>query len=308
MLHLVETAAVVTAPFYAKDSESLVTALEALLQLPVGKVFLVYDRKSPGRRHAKTALRRMQTAYGSQDRQLTLVEVDTYDTAPRWRLGIVRAFEDEVVKVAFVFPGDIKGVPTAENCAGWAQMLQEAASDTLVLGDYESPEDSFKERFDRLIGHSTVTLLFPRFAREVEQLNHRKLRTEFFVVGRNAYEQFDREMVFFWGTDPTVQLTLSTLSHVSLAVKPPIDLGTIADDPSHRRPLGQLHQIVRFVSQLAVDRMIHEMVAAGNDVDEHLRRYVAMRDILKEIFGRALDTIDDNLEAVRREIEEDANS
>ncbi len=293
MLDPREVVAVVTTPFFVKGPESLITVLEGLSRLPLSRVILLYDRKSPGVQHAKSAFARMKTELETQRKALILHEVDTYDTAPRWRLGIIEALKDDVVQVVFVFPGDTKGEPSAENRAGWSKMLAEAESKALVLGDYKS-NDYFKGEFDVLTGLVAVRLLFPRLHQKLKHLGLSKIRTEFFIVGRDVYHHFETQSAFCWATDPTVQLILSILETDDLTVKRPVWLGPITDDPSHRRLLGQAHQIFRYVAQLVIDRMIHDMVEAGDDVEEHLKRYDDLRRILKRLFDKTLQALEEN--------------
>lgn len=300
MLQPSEITAVETAAFWAKNSDDMVRCLKALLRLPVGRVLLLYDRKSPGQRHVESAHAEMAPLFAAKGRELALLEVDTYDTAPRWRYGIIEALRNKDVQAVFVFPGDLTEDPTEDNHKAWKSMLEATGPDVLVLGDYKC-DDTFKTRFDELIGSKAVQLLFPELHGELAKLENTKLRTEFFVVGRRVFEHFDTKLLYTWGTDPTVQLTLSALQAEGLRVARPLKLGEIRDNADTRKPLGQMHQILRYAHHLAVDRLVHEM-AVKSDGNEPLRRYDALRRALEQLFQATLQALDDNRAELAKEL------
>lgn len=296
MLHPSEIASVVTAPFFARSPGPMITALKELLSLPVERTIFVYDRKSPAVARAKRAFARTRADFEAQGRQLVLREVDQFDTAPRWRLGILQAFEDEVAEAVFIFPGDMLGEPTADQRAGWKEMLANADAHALVLGDYQS-RDRFKTQFDHLVGLPAVEVLFPECIAILRELGQSKIRTEFVIVGRRVFEHFETATTFSWGTDPTVQLILATLTDGNLTIKTPIWLAAFDDDSETRRPLGQMHQMLRYVAELTIDRMMREM-ADTDDEEGQLRKYDELRGVVEEIFRRTLAAVDENRAAL----------
>ena len=288
---MMQVTAVVTTPFFARSAGGVLTALQALSALDVTDVILLFDGKSKGAGHARSAFASMRPVLEDQGKQLFLSEVDLFDTGPRWRIGILEALRNPDVGAVFVFPGDLTKDPSVENLEGWKRMLKAAAPGTLVLGDYDS-EDRFKTQFDELIGFPAIHVLFPELGTRTEGLGQSKLRTEFFVVGRKVFDHFSRAFTSFWGTDPTVQLILSTIESGALSISR-VELGRIHDPAGQRHPLGQMHQVFRYMAQLTVDRMMHEM-AGTRDPSGHMARYDELQGTLKRLFDTTLEALEKN--------------
>ena len=313
MLVQEQLAAVVTAPFFAQGPDSMVRSLAELLALPIGTVAFVDDRKSPGAEHADTAYDYGQSRFPAAGKTLKRVVVDLYDTAVRWRPGILGALSDASVQAVFVFPGDIACLPQptmARLRSGWDEMLRLCGPDRMVIGQYVS-QDRFKTEFDELIGSKSIAILFEGSSLDLSGLGLSMMRSEFFVIGRRAFESFETELRASWGPDPTIQLTISCLRSPSLDVRA-VDLGDFADHAGTRSPLGQMHQVCRFVAQLAIDRIIDEMVDAeiqsqqlGHDDEAklaaQLSKYDRLRDAIWRLSRATLAALDKNRAALERE-------
>ena len=289
-----ELASVVTVPYFPKGAESVVRALRILLGLPVGRVILVFDVKSQaGRSAADWAIAKMCPEFEAQGRELALLEVDTSNTAPRWRLGITEAFKDQLVQLVFVFPGDLDRDPNPENLTGWAQMVADAEPNALILGDYDS-NDRFKKEFDELLAWEAVEVLFPHLCPQLRALGHSKLRTEFLIIGRAAFDSWRQQETFGWGPDPTVPVTLAILEGdllgKNVTVKPPVKLGLIEDNPDQRTPLGQARQLLRFTAALAVARVMAEQ-ASQLKPPAQLPPYRELQAALRKLFDATIHAV-----------------
>src|SRR3990172_1887277 len=96
--------AAVTTAFGASDQEPLRRSLNALERLRFDRVILAVDVKDPHGRRAGQQV--METCGG--DMEVSLLEVDDYGTARRWRYPIRKAFNDDP-KPPWVLhlPGDL---------------------------------------------------------------------------------------------------------------------------------------------------------------------------------------------------------
>lgn len=289
------TAAVVTAPFWLRDPETLARALGELERLDVDPILVVHDARGPSEEPTRRAVREARSRAGPSGPRLVILPVRAGDTALRWRRGVDEAFRTAETAAVFLFPGDLTSEPDEENRAGWVRMLTSGASDRLVLGDFRSP-DEFKTGFDALVLRPLIRALHPELDEAVEGLGLSKLRTEFLVVGRTIYEEFRDRGERRWGPDPTPQLTLAVLASRgpgSVVVEP---TGEVADDPDARVPLGRLFQIVRIAGELVVDRVCQGVRGALDESGpDAVERYVESRHAIARAFSATLDAVDENL-------------
>jgi hypothetical protein len=172
-------------------------------------------------------------------------------------VGLSAALQDEEVQVVFLFPGDLTSTISDTNRAGWRQLVDRCGPDVLVIGEYQT-EDPFKTAFDQRCGLPAMHMLFPEATAQLSTLGLSKIRSEFLLLGREVIRRFDASNVWSWGPDPTPQVLLSTLSHQDLRIEI-VPLGKLGDNPAQRNPLGQLHQVIRYVAALACDRIRAEI-------------------------------------------------
>ena len=299
MVDASKMAAVVTQPFFAKSPDTMERALREILELPIGLAVLVHDRKSSARGYAFDAFREYCPRFEVEGKSLSMLEVDVFDTAVRWRPGVVEALKGPEVGSVFLFPGDMKvkdeGEPITTLRAGWRKMVEAAGPTSLIIGQYES-RDRFKTEFDSLIAHRAVEILFDGLAEGLGALALTMMRSEFLVVGREVFEHFDTGLRHFWGPDPTPQLLLSTLTHREMRVEQ-VWLGEFADDPGTRSALGQMHQIFRFIAELAIDRMVRDK-ADTRTVTEEIETYDRTRADIEVLFQETLRALDENRQAL----------
>jgi len=225
-----------------------------------------------------------------------VVEADAFDTGFRWREGLRAAFQDITVEAVLLFPGDLQSDSSEANREGWRQLVACAEAHVLAIGDYQC-RDRFKSEFDRLWGLPVMQRLFPE---EFERLATRglaKLRSEFFVLGREVLDRFDASDTWAWGPDPTPQVLLSTLGHPDLRVEI-IPLGQVEDDPTTREPLGQLRQVVRYVAELVCDRIRYERVKRPAPEQELAVYDQFRRVILPALYRAMLEALDENRAAL----------
>jgi len=256
-------AVVITVPFFATTATTVTAALEEVSLLPIHKVVLVYDRKSKmGRSIAESVRDSAPAALAVRGATVSALAADQFDTAPRWRHGLLAAFADPRVGAVLVFPGDLQPVgPSAapvlaENRKGWQRLLANATPASFRIGDY-SCQDSFKTAFDRLFCHPLLGLLFPPLAARLASLGSSKCRSEYFVIGRAVFEYVDSVLPFCFGSDPTPQLCLGALEADRFVVES-LHFGAVNDDDAQRKALGLIHQLFRFMSQFVQDRLLRD--------------------------------------------------
>jgi hypothetical protein len=179
-------------------------------------------------------------------------------------------------------------------------MLAAAGRDVLVLGDYQT-EDTFKTRFDDLVTVPVIECLYPDLAASARALGQSKMRSEFFLIGREVFNHFWTTR-FPFGTDPTVELILATLGNQDLTIDR-VHFGEVADDPDCRHPMGQLEQIFRFVVAPAIARIRQETLREDN-----LRAYDGARCELERVFELVLAALDENRDTILKETELAAQS
>jgi hypothetical protein len=259
-------AAVVTAAFLAKDTSGLEIALREVGKLGLRTVVVVYDVKSATAGVVVDLISTAAEEFARCGTPLLPLPVDEDDTGFRWRRGITAAFAIESIAALLVFPGDFAEEPSDKAREGWRRMVQRASPDTLVPGDFQASRESFKDRFDGLVGYPSLDQLFPEAAAELRRLGLQRLRTEFFVVGRVVWTKFCGEG-WVWPFDPTVCLALSAIRNGFRIEVEPIEF---ADEAIYRNPTGQLFQMERFVFYLALNALRVRPVARGADP---LRQY-----------------------------------
>jgi len=299
-------AAIVTVPFWANTPDGMRFAMCELLRFCLGWIIVVFDERSPkGPAIAQDIFNRYKDEAADKGTHLIQQATDHFDTGPRWRVGIKRALKEPGCEAVFVFPGDLKVPPTVkqleENRQGWSHMLDEAARNDLVIGDYTSHDD-FKTVFDKLLGHPITALLFPDLAPSLKAKGHSKLRSEVFIIRRSAFRYAEDCSGFGFGTDPTLQLTLAALQgHLRVT---PEWFGTLTDDDQQRKVLGAIHQLFRFMSQGVVDRLVAEMQActeAGEDQLPAARRLLPVLAEALRLTHAAMETWVRTVEARRTE-------
>lgn len=293
---------IVTVPFFAKAPITL--ALAEALPLNLSRIIVVHDRKGSSATNALAAIESMRAKFQSADVRLDTLAVDEDDTTLRWRRGILAAFEDARVDAAFVFASDFAELPSENTRAGWQAMRSLATKNGLVLGDYHSEPGTFKGDFEDLVGMAAVEAMFPSETSKIRKTGLHRLRTEFFVLGKAVYEQLWRDEII-WTLDPTIDLTLTCLRSPKLALHV-VDLRDFKDDGDARDPLGQLFQMTRFVSQLAINRIRLER-SRKLGTAEQIRRYDALRESIGEAFAVLMRGIDKNRAglAKRKEVSSD---
>ena len=275
--------AVITAPYFSKSTASIDLAITEVTQLGVSGIIVVYDRKGSSGQHARAAVAGVQMA--------RTLEVDESDTTLRTRWGIQEGFRDPTVEAVIVFPGDIDPAhpPSDENRRGWQEMFRQAATNRIAVGDFRSRRNSFKERFDwELIGLPALEEFFPEEAHKIRVVGLRKLRSEFYVLGRGVFEFFMTRGVA-WSMDLTTDFVLAAVSGPGLECVP-VDLGEIHDDEDQRRnPLAPMSQMLRFVAQLALQRI---RLDRAKGIPDHLAVYSELRNRVKRSLDKCVVAID----------------
>src|SRR5262245_7851619 len=113
------TTAVVTVGFWPQDDTGITIALSELATLEIRRVILVHDCKKDGGTRALKALQAVASELDTASTVVELLSVDEDDTTPRWRRGILKAFEDSTTEATFVFPSDFATPPKPTARAGW---------------------------------------------------------------------------------------------------------------------------------------------------------------------------------------------
>lgn len=179
----------------------------------------------------------------------TVVSCDEFETVGRWYRGLRIAFSDEATDKVLVIPGDIEKV---ENPSVFAEalkrMLAERSPSLLSVGDYTST-DKFKEEFDPRFAHPLLEMAFPAEWQIIKAEGIRKVRSEYFCVGREVFAAFLRQGWRWLPLDATFLLMLAAASpsEQGLGIRK-IDLGLVTDTPT-RNVESAVEQVVRFAFQ-----------------------------------------------------------
>lgn len=286
-------AAVVTVAFWAEDSKGITIALRELMRLQIGRVILVYDRNGQGITHTLAALEGFSKEFEDVKIALEGLPVDEDDTTLRWRRGVLRALEEPSIDAVFVFPSDFETPPTDQAREGWREMVDQATSNGLILGDYLAKTGSFKNNFEELVGLAVVEAYFPEEVAKLKSTGLRRIRTEFFVLGRGVLQRV-RAAGTIWTLDPTIDLILACLRSPDLAVSV-VDIDFL-DDDSRRDPIGQFLQMTRFCVMLALNMI--RLTPRETDPAKQIVTYDALRSRLEEGFAALINGIDHNREAL----------
>lgn len=287
-------AGVVTAAFNPDGADEIVIALREAARLGFKRIVIPHEIEGNSGQYVEEAIATVMHDFENAHIVIQKVPVDCGETALRWRSGVNAAFEDPSVECAFVMPSDFSTEVSEELRAGLQKMVLLAERKRLVIGDFlASP--GFKEWFDSGVGFPAVAALYPDQSEKLLQSGQRKLRSEWFILGRDVLERTKRDLLL-WDMDPTVSLVLATDRADDLTLEI-VDLGYFSDNPKTRRPLGQLLQITRFVGQLAVNAIRLEISKGFSDL-EQLQRYDELRSRLDAAFRSCLEGIDVN----RREL------
>ena len=158
-------------------------------------------------------------------------------------------------------------------------MVRQSTRTGLILGDYNAMSGSFKDRFEGLVRRA-IAVLFPTEVDKLRATGLKRFRTEFFIVGREVFERV-RAAGIIWTFDPTIDLTLGMsrkFADLTLEVVNP----QFWDRDDHRNAMGQLNQLTRFVSMLALNRI--RLEPRQSDPAEQLASYDALQNCLKESY------------------------
>jgi hypothetical protein len=252
------TAAVLTTQFNTDNSDLTVRSLKALVGLPgqpVRRILIVHDEKEPnGAALATDAVQRMAEELSDAHVVCETLAVNTYSTARRWWPALCAAFTDRNVDKVLNFPGDLREDLSPEQLATLAAGITAMGPGDLTLFDYQSNDD-FKQMFDQFFLLPLLRVGYPNCLKAIEELNHSKLRTEFFCVGRAPFGSLRGNFGVSWGTDPTIQLVINSLRN-KFSIRS-VHFGDCKDDASTRSdPAGKTLQIVRVGHQILNDRII----------------------------------------------------
>jgi len=289
---------VLTVGFGAEDKAPIQLALDEALKLEPYRVIVVHDRKGRSGPCAAAAVESRGVVYKEAGVPLEVMLVDQDETTLRWRAGVVEnAFNDPAVDMVFVFATDFDKVPTDAAREGWRKMTAAAATNALVMGDYQPKPGSFKDEFHNLVAQPAVEAIFPEHAAALVDTGLRQFRTEFFILGRAVLDTLRRDAIW-WHMDPTTDVALACLRHDELTLKV-VDLGSFEDRADTRDPLGELFQVSRYVFQLIINRIrlersaglsrpgqvrVYEQLLPAIDMAVEVGRYAIRRNLdrLKE--------------------------
>jgi hypothetical protein len=283
---------VTTAQFAMKDPKPLRISLSAQHRIGLRDAVIVHDKQGP----SGPIVRKVVKQYRKRFNRLEAYEVTESETAKRWLPGIRYAFSLNADAVP-VFPGDfVRGLRKSESLQrfidGHKEMLRLASRTRLIVGDYHVRE-LFKDRFDARVTRPLIASLYPDVADRLSRIGLSKMRSEFFVLGKDYFDTFTA-MPFAWSADPTPQLLLAgMLSQKAMEIRT-VDLGDwFRDDRRMRSPLGQLYQMVRIVCALTTDQTRLEQ---RRDLarEEQMRVYRQMRGQLRQAWEHLLSAIDEN--------------
>lgn len=229
----------------------------ARVAAPGAKILVVLEKKIRNK-YAMQGIKRVV----KNRRYCTVVPCDEFETVGRWYRGLRIAFSDEATDKVLVIPGDIEEV---ENPSVFAEplkrMLAEGSPNLLSVGDYTST-DKFKEEFDPRFAHLLLEKAFPAEWQIIKAEGIRKVRSEYFCVGRKVFAAFLRQGWRWLPLDATFLLMLAAASpsEQGLDIRK-IDLGLVTDTPT-RNVESAIEQIVRFAFQTWFN--CHEKVKQGN--------------------------------------------
>lgn len=285
-------ATVITAAYRPASPNELVYALNAALTLGF-PTFLVRDIRGPSEPHVTSAAQQLTAAFADRSVPLQVVKCRADETALRWREGVDHVFfEYPDVDAVMVIPKDFTAPASKILLDGLQQVAALSTRSSLVWGDYDCLP-GFKSRFDYdLVGMPVVEALFPEHAPLLKAQNIRRLRTEFFSLGRDVRQRAWQQGIG-WTMDPTIDFELTAVRNQDLALKV-VDLGRFVDGGATRNALGQLRQMVRYTGQLAVNAIAHAQAQFRDDPAAQTRACDTLRPRISAAFGACLSAIERN--------------
>jgi len=292
-------AAVVTTPFFARDTSTLNYALEELRELPVKRVLILADCKGSGMRQAQRAYEEQKPKFTERGIGLDLLEVDAFDTAMRWRPGIQEVLKE--ADAALLVPSDqtddLTQAQRERQRAACQQAIEAAHQDCFFVGDYRS-KDIFKIGFDAALVYPLVDILFGvEMQAKLKGMNVSKLRSEWLLVGRRFFQRYEK---IGWSPDPTILLLKFAAEHCPEAFHR-FWLSDFGDDSGPRgNPFMLIHQILRCTFALITDRVFYHP-ANSQAQRERLAACVPFRAELAKAFDLTLRVIDQTLERQERD-------
>jgi mannose-6-phosphate isomerase-like protein (cupin superfamily) len=288
---------VLTVGFGASDEAPIQIALDEVLRLAPFRVIVVHDRKGRSGVCTAAAVESRRAAFAAVGAPLEVVPVDQDETTLRWRAGVVeRAFDDPAVETVFVFATDFDKLPTDAAREGWLRMTRAAASNTLVLGDYQPKPGSFKDEFHKLVAKPAVEAVFPEQGAALLEAGVRQFRTEFFILGRSVLDRLRRDAIM-WTMDPTTDMALACLRAGDLTLEV-VDLGSFEDRADTRDPLGELFQVTRYVFQLVIN-LIRLKRSAGLSRADQIRVYEDLIPVIDKAVEVGRYAVRRNLERLK---------
>jgi hypothetical protein len=288
-----EIVSVTTAQVKMSTPEPLEVSLDLQRRIGLQNIIIVHDTHGPSGPVVQEVARR----YRNRFKRLDVLKVTEVETAKRWLPGIRHAFSLGAAAVS-VFPGDcVKRLNRSRSLDTFIdrcrKMLTLASRARLIVGDYKVKEP-FKDRFDARLTRPLIAVLYPDVVDRLSTIKLTKMRSEFFVLGKDYFDEFVT-MPFEWSADPTPQLLLAGLLAPKSLEMRTVHLGDwFCDDKSTRsRPSSRFYQMARLACTLITDKTRLEQ-RKDPQSGEQLLTYQQMRGQLSQVWTHLLKAIDED--------------